>query len=286
MNLLIPWQQRCDRLLHDHWQQRTIEPRLKAAMAYATTNGGKRFRPALTWLVGEALGLPLEQLDPAALAIEMVHCYSLVHDDLPAMDDDDLRRGQPTVHIRFDEATAILAGDALLTEAMELLSHADLPAETCLRQLRLLSHAAGSQGMVAGQMMDMAATGHSLTLEALIVLHELKTGALIRAALLLGAAPAQDYPSLEKPLGQLGLTLGLAFQVQDDILEAEGARMGKSADSDARNGKNTFPALLGLDAARDYRDELVQQCHLLLNELPLRSPALRQVIDFVAERRH
>ncbi|WP_294948842.1 polyprenyl synthetase family protein [Sulfurivirga sp.] len=286
MNLLTPWQQRCERLLRDYWQQRPIEPALKAAMIYATTNGGKRFRPALTWLVGEALGLPQEQLDPAALAIELVHCYSLVHDDLPAMDDDDLRRGQPTVHIKFDEATAILAGDALLTEAMELLSHAELPADIRLRQLQLLSHAAGSQGMVAGQMMDMAATGQSMTLDALILLHELKTGALIRAALLLGAAPSQDYPSLEKPLGRLGLTLGLAFQVQDDILEAEGAQTGKSADSDARNGKNTFPALLGLDAARDYRDELIQQCHLLLNELPLRSPALRQVIDFVAERRH
>ena len=288
MQLLKPYQSRCNQLLEAHWQHRAIEPHLKAAMVHATTNGGKRFRPALVWIIAEALGLPLEKLDAAALAVELIHCYSLVHDDLPAMDDDALRRGQPTVHVQFDEATAILAGDALQAEAFEILAQAELSAAIRLRQIQILSHAAGSQGMVAGQMLDMHAAQAPTSLDELILLHELKTGALIRAALLLGAAPHRDYDTLRAPLGQLGLTLGLAFQVQDDILEMEQdtAQLGKAADSDQRNGKVTFPVLLGLDQAKTYRDQLIQQCHQMLAQLPLRSPTLQQVIDFVAERAH
>lgn len=288
MQLLKPYQSRFDQLLNQYWQHRSIEPHLKAAMMHATTNGGKRFRPALVWIIAEALGLPLEKLDAAALAVELIHCYSLVHDDLPAMDDDALRRGQPTVHVRFDEATAILAGDALQTEAFEVLTQAELPPALRLRQLQILSHAAGSQGMVAGQILDMRAEQAPITLDELILLHELKTGALIRAALLLGAAPHHNFDALRKPLGQLGLTLGLAFQVQDDILEVEQdtTQLGKAADSDRRNGKTTFPILLGLDAAKAYRDQLIQQCHQMRSQLPINSPVLQQVIDFVAERAH
>lgn len=288
MQLLKPYQTRFNDLLDQYWHNRAIEPHLKAAMVYATTNGGKRFRPALVWLIAEALGLPREKLDAAALALELIHCYSLVHDDLPAMDDDALRRGQPTVHVQFDEATAILAGDALQMEALALLVRAELPEAIRLRQVQILSHAAGSQGMVAGQMLDMRATQSQPDLEQLILLHELKTGALIRAALLLGAAPHHDYETLRKPLSRLGLTLGLAFQVQDDILEVEQTteQLGKDTDSDRRNGKATFPALLGLEKAKAYRDQLIQQCHQLLAQLPVRSPTLQQVIDFVAERGH
>ncbi len=287
-NLLRPYQTRLEHLLNAHWAARDIEPRLKSAMMHATTNGGKRFRPALVWLIAEALGLPPDRLDPAALAIELVHGYSLVHDDLPAMDDDDLRRGQPTVHVRFDEATAILAGDALQTEAFEVLTQADLPDTVRLRQIHILAAAAGSQGMVAGQMLDMHPGSGAMSLERLVRLHELKTGALIRAALLLGAAPHIDYDTLHPPLARLGLTLGLAFQVQDDILEVEQdtEQLGKAADSDRRNGKTTFPVLMGLQQAKAYRDTLIQRCHRLLDQLPLSSPTLRQVIDFVAERAH
>ncbi len=288
MQLLKPYQTRLNRLLDQHWQTRSIEPHLKAAMVHATTNGGKRFRPALVWMIAEALGLPLESLDHAALSVELLHCYSLVHDDLPAMDDDDLRRGQPTVHVQFDEATAILTGDALQAEAFEVLSQGDLPADILLSQVQILSQAVGSRGMVAGQMLDMRAQRHPVTLDELIVLHELKTGALIRAALLLGAAPHHDFEALRKPLSELGLKLGLAFQVQDDILELEQdtEQLGKAADSDQRNGKTTFPGLLGLDKAKAYRDELIQQTHQCLTRLPIHSPVLQQVIDFVAERAH
>ena len=290
MQLLTPYQQRFEGLLDQYWQTRSIEPSLKAAMMYATTNGGKRFRPALIWMTGEALNVPLEQLDAAALAIELIHCYSLVHDDLPAMDDDDLRRGKPTVHIAFDEATAILAGDALLTEAFELLAHADiLPDSLRLRQIALLSHAAGSQGMVAGQMMDMAATGGQINLDTLRTLHERKTGYLIRCALLLGASPSATYTELTPLLSDLGLTLGLLFQVQDDILDVEQTteQLGKPAGSDAEQNKCTYPALMGLEEARAWREALRQHCHDLLSALPFSSnTALRQLVDLVADRTH
>lgn len=288
MNMLTLYQNRIEKLFEAYWHQRPIPEPLYSAMRYATQNGGKRFRPALVWIIAEALALPEESVTPAALAIEMVHCYSLVHDDLPAMDNDALRRGKPTVHIQFNEATAILAGDALLTEAFELLSHAALSPDLQIRQLQILTHAAGSLGMVAGQMLDMRQDAAPPTLDELIRLHELKTGMLIQAALLLGASPSQEYASLKAPLAELGLTLGLAFQIQDDILEYEQPTetLGKSANSDAQNAKTTFPALLGLEGARQYRDELIQQAHSHLARLPFRSPVLQQVIDFVAERAH
>ncbi len=288
MDLLTPYQKRLECLLSDYWHQRAIPEPLYSAMRYATENGGKRFRPALVWLIAEAMAITEEQVTPAALAIEMVHCYSLVHDDLPAMDDDALRRGKPTVHIQFDEATAILAGDALLNEAFELLCHAPLPDTLRLRQLKILTHAAGAQGMVAGQALDMQTSHTPPTPEALIHLHTLKTGRLIQAALLLGASPAQHFEEMRAALETLGHTLGLAFQVQDDILEWEQPTevLGKSSQSDQANNKTTFPTLMGLEKAKAYRDTLIEQAHQQLVKLPFQSPVLQQVIDFVAKRAH
>ncbi len=289
MLALKPYQQRVEALLHRHFHPHCAPDPLASAMRYAALDGGKRIRAALVWLTGEACGLTSEPLDPAAMAIELVHAYSLVHDDLPAMDDDDLRRDKPTVHRAFDEATAILAGDALLNEAFELLAHADELDDTVrLRQLRTLTAAAGSCGMVAGQMLDVETTGKPVSQAELEHIHTLKTGRLIQAALLMGAAPSTDYATLAPALETLGERLGLAFQVHDDILDVEQSSetLGKPAGSDTDLNKNTFPALMGLEAAKAYRDELIADCHHLLDTLPFRQPVFHQLIDYIAKRSH
>ncbi len=280
------YQQRLETLLQQVLDRDTIPQPLKNALQYSTLNQGKRLRPALVYAVAEGLDLPLEQVDAAATAVELIHSYSLVHDDLPAMDNDDLRRGQPTCHIQFDEATAILVGDAQQSLAFELLASASIEAQLKVQQIQLLAQAAGAEGMVAGQVLDMQAENQTLTLSKLEQLHQCKTGALIKTALLLGATPAESYPQIAPQLSELGSLIGLAFQVQDDILDIESdtATLGKPQGSDLAADKSTYPKLMGLEQAKNYRDQLIQQAHQVLQQLPIQGNFLHQLVDYIAER--
>ncbi len=243
------------------------DPRLQAAMRHAVLLGGKRMRPLLVHATAHAFGTAPGAADAPAAAVELVHAYSLVHDDLPAMDDDALRRGQPTVHVAFDEATAILAGDALQTLAFATLadgapSPAALSAETRLRMVAVLAQASGASGMCGGQALDIAATGDSaITVAALERLHALKTGALLRAAVTLGALAADVDDDTLARLDRFAGALGLAFQIRDDLLDIEGdsQTLGKTAGKDVAQDKATFPALIGVDASRARLVELAQQ---------------------------
>ncbi|MDG2524470.1 polyprenyl synthetase family protein [Stenotrophomonas sp. HITSZ_GD] len=264
---LARWRARSEAFLDTCLPDATQAPRrLHAAMRHAATGGGKRMRPLLVYATGHLLGADEALLDAPAAAVEMVHAYSLVHDDLPAMDDDDLRRGQPTVHIAFDEATAILAGDALQTLAFEVL--ADSPAPDALRVawLRTLARASGAAGMCGGQALDIDATGHVQGLPQLTAMHELKTGALIRASVRMGALGGGADEATLARLDDFAAALGLAFQVRDDILdvEADSAQLGKTAGKDAAQNKSTFPALLGLDGARAQLAALSERMHAAL----------------------
>jgi geranylgeranyl pyrophosphate synthase len=252
------WRQRVERELDAWLPPATVVPqRLHAAQRYSVLGAGKRIRPALVYATAETLGLPLERVDGPACAVELIHCYSLVHDDLPAMDDDDLRRGRPTCHRQFDEATAILAGDSLQVLAFQLLAtHPGLGGDAAARVdiMGALAAASGTAGMAGGQALDLAAEGGSLTLADLEQLHALKTGALIRASVLMAArCAALLTPSQLQSLTTFGDRVGLAFQVQDDILDIEGdvAVIGKPPGSDQARGMPTYPALVGLEAARD-----------------------------------
>ncbi len=229
---------------------------LHRAMRYSVLGGGKRLRPLLTYASGAALGASFDALDSAAAAVEVIHAYSLVHDDLPAMEDDALRRGQPTCHVAFGEATAILAGDALQAFGFELIAACGHTAPgQCATMLGLLAQACGSEGMAGGQALDLDAVGGKLTLPELERMHTLKTGALIRASVLLGAAAANcDSTRLLDALSRYGLAVGLAFQIRDDILDVEGESsvIGKTRGKDAAADKPTYPGLLGLDGARQH----------------------------------
>jgi geranylgeranyl pyrophosphate synthase len=230
-------------------------PRLLEGMRYSTLAGGKRVRPVLVYATGEALGAPLEMLDAAAAAVELIHVYSLVHDDLPAMDNDDLRRGRPTCHRAFDEATAILVGDALQARAFEVLAHApaQVPASARLEMLQVLADAIGTRGMAGGQAIDLEAVRQSLDISGLERMHRSKTGALINASVLLGAISAGCHdPATRAALAEFGAEIGLAFQIHDDILDVEGSTttLGKRAGADADRVKPTYPSVLGLDEAR------------------------------------
>ncbi len=273
-----------------HWLTNTPFPeRLQKAMCYAVLNGGKRLRPLLVYATGKDLGAPLAYLDPAASAVELIHCYSLVHDDLPAMDNDDLRRGLPTCHKAFDEATAILAGDALETLAFTILTSHEQPwsMESRLETVKFLAEAAGASGMVGGQMLDIEAENRKITLEQLENLHRLKTGALIRASVRLGALAAgcRDLPLLER-LDQFASLIGLAFQVQDDLLDVESTTeiLGKKAGADEALNKSTYPGLLGIEAAKKLLNSLYQQAAEILDSLSMETIALRQVWSLLRER--
>ena len=228
-----------------------VPDRLLAAMRHAVLGGGKRMRPLLAYATGHALGADAAHIDHAACAVELIHAYSLVHDDLPAMDDDDLRRGQPTVHVAFDEASAILAGDALQTLAFEQLAQAPLAAELRIRLVTELAQAAGAAGMCGGQAIDLDATGQRLSINALKRMHAMKTGALIRAAVSMGAICADADGDLLATLRDFADALGLAFQIRDDILDVEASSdtLGKTAGKDADADKATYVSLLGLDGA-------------------------------------
>jgi farnesyl diphosphate synthase len=267
-------------------------PDLKAAMEYALLMGGKRMRPLLVYAVGEMLGVQKSDLDVVALALECIHAYSLVHDDLPAMDDDELRRGHPTCHIAFNEATAILAGDALQTLAFDILANAPLSDSADgvrLELIRTLSYASGYQGMCGGQAMDLAATDKVISQAQLESLHLRKTGALLLAAVKMACQLApQLSASSAQSLQMYAQNIGLAFQVQDDILDVVGdsQTLGKPQGSDQANNKSTYPAMLGLQGARDYLHELHHRALQALLTLPYNSQVLQSLADYIIHRNH
>jgi farnesyl diphosphate synthase len=264
--------------------------RLHEAMRYATLEGGKRVRPLLAFAAGEATGAAPERLEIAAAAVEMIHAYSLVHDDLPCMDDDVLRRGKPTVHVQFDQATALLVGDALQSLAFQLIAEnkiADRPQDQ-LEMLRVLAVAAGSRGMAGGQQIDLEATGKLLSVPELESMHIRKTGALIRAAVLLGAYCGRELQQKElKMLDRYAQSIGLAFQVVDDVLDvdASSATLGKTAGKDQKQGKPTYVSALGLPAARRLAQELRDQAHAALAPLGAAGRRLIELADFVVLRK-
>ena len=261
-------------------------PRLAEAMRYAALGGGKRIRPVLVYASCLLAGGRMEDADIPAVVIELIHAYSLVHDDLPAMDDDALRRGRPTCHIAFDEATAILAGDTLHTLAFELLANGGTYTDSQrISMVRQLSQAAGADGMAAGQMLDMQANGQVPTLEALERIHYLKTGRLITAALALGAIAADATAPLRQVLHDYGDAIGLAFQIQDDILDVTAATeaLGKPSGSDLRHGKTTFPGLLGIEGSQARAQALCQDaCALLDQRARIEGGDPRQLQDLAA----
>jgi len=265
-------------------------PRLREAMRYSTLGGGKRLRPALVYLTGESLGAGLADLDAPAAAVELIHVYSLVHDDLPAMDDDDLRRGRPTCHRAYDEATAILVGDALQALAFSVLADDSIgkPVPSIrLSMIRTLAQAAGTTGMAGGQAVDLAAVGQTLSVDAVENMHRRKTGALIKGSVLLGAIGAgidsgPDFQALEL----FGDEIGLAFQIQDDILDVEGdaAVLGKTTGADAALSKPTYPSTVGLPAARDRARDLRDRAIHALTPLGARNAPLVELAQFVVSR--
>ncbi|RON27184.1 MULTISPECIES: (2E,6E)-farnesyl diphosphate synthase [Pseudomonas] len=265
--------------------------RLYEAMRYSVMNGGKRVRPLLAYAACEALGGKAEQANGAACAVELIHAYSLVHDDLPAMDDDDLRRGQPTTHKKFDEACAILAGDGLQSLAFSALLDPHLSscdAETRLQMVSALALAAGPAGMVGGQAIDLGSVGLKLDQKALEYMHRRKTGALIEVSVKLGALASGNAAKDElKSLQSYAQAIGLAFQVQDDILDVESdtETLGKRQGADIARDKPTYPALLGLDAAKAYALELRDQALHALRPFDAAAEPLRDLARYIVDRR-
>ncbi|HWN06437.1 MAG TPA: farnesyl diphosphate synthase [Steroidobacteraceae bacterium] len=285
------WQTACrrrvERVLERILPDAALEPaRLHAAMRYAVLGEGKRIRPLLVYATGSALGIPPETLDAPATAVELIHAYSLVHDDLPAMDDDDLRRGRPTTHRAFDEATAILAGDALQVLAFDLLANDPMPGvpdSARIGMIRLLARASGTLGMAGGQALDLAATGQRLATRQIEEMHALKTGALIRAAVLVACATDTAVPAAKREaLDSYGRAIGLCFQIVDDLLDVLGdpAVTGKVAGSDALRGKPTYPAIAGVAAARTRAFELANAGIAALANF---GPEASQLRDFAAD---
>ena len=288
---LAPFRARADAALARFLPSATEPPtRLHAAMRYSVLAPGKRIRPVLAYATGAALGVNLAALDPAAVAVELIHAYSLIHDDLPAMDNDDLRRGRPTCHRQFDEATAILAGDALQALAFEVLLAEDAyspPPARRLAMVKVLAQASGSFGMAGGQALDLAAVGCRLTLAELENVHRHKTGALIRASVKLGLlGSGNDDPDLARRLDHYATCIGLAFQVQDDILDVEGATeiIGKPQGSDADRDKPTYPNLLGMDAAKATAERLCEDASASLAPLGANADTLVMLADYIVKR--
>ena len=281
------WRTRVEAVLERALPSPDVVPgRLHAAMRHAVLNGGKRMRPMLVYASGIAMGASKDSLDGAAAAVELIHCYSLVHDDLPAMDDDNLRRGQPTVHVAFDEATAILAGDALQSLAFDVVAAAPLVPERRVAMLAELARASGTAGMCGGQALDIDATGEAVSLADLEQMHALKTGALLRASVRLGAlAAGASQPSLQA-LDRYADALGLAFQIRDDLLDIEGdsTSLGKTAGKDAAQNKATFPALIGVEGSRSRLQALSAVMTDALATLDANSEALAALGQLAIDR--
>ncbi|MDV5742178.1 (2E,6E)-farnesyl diphosphate synthase [Serratia marcescens] len=288
------FRQRADRALLDFIAPLPFnDGNMVAAMRHGALLGGKRLRPFLVYTTGQMFGVSLSNLDAPAAAVECIHAYSLIHDDLPAMDDDDLRRGQPTCHIKFGEANAILAGDALQTLAFSILADAEMPDVALRDRLAMVSElatASGVAGMCGGQSLDLEAEGKRVDLQALEQIHRHKTGALIRAAVRLGALSAGEAGRAALPqLDLYAAAVGLAFQVQDDILDVVGEteKIGKRQGADQQHGKSTYPALLGLDSAKAKAWDLYQEALAALDTLAAQSyntAPLRALASFIIER--
>lgn len=285
--LAARWSERIEAALERNLPPASENPtRLHAAMRYAVLGGGKRIRARLVYAAGHLLSADEAVLDSAAVAIELIHAYSLVHDDLPAMDDDDLRRGQPTVHVAYDEATAILVGDSLQALAFRVLANAPTDAATRIALVSTLADAAGSLGMCGGQQLDMDATARALSLSELENLHAMKTGALMRAGVRLGALTGGADNALLNTLDGVAADLGLAFQIRDDILdvESDAEQLGKTAGKDAAQEKSTYPALLGLPESKQRLLALAEKMKAALGPLDDRADALRAVAEFAVAR--
>ncbi len=276
-----------EKILHD---SQPSEP-IVQAMKYSLMADGKRIRPVLCLAAAEAVGGKPQTVLPAACALEIVHTYSLIHDDLPAMDNDDLRRGKPTCHVAFDEATAILAGDALLTLAFQVLSSVQFTGENqasgWLKVIHIISTAAGYQGMIRGQMLDMASEGQHLTVDELKSMHALKTGALIEASLVCGALLADARKHQLEILKTYAQNIGLAFQVTDDILNVEGnpKEMGKAVGTDELREKSTYPAILGLETSRQFAKNLVEKALQALEVFDKKAEPLRGLATYIIDRK-
>jgi farnesyl diphosphate synthase len=267
----------------------SVPARLHEAMRYTVLGGGKRVRPLLAWASGALFDADPQALARAAAAVEMIHAYSLVHDDMPCMDDDALRRGKPTVHVAYDEATALLVGDALQAQAFQVLAEATtVPPARLVTMLRLLAQAAGSNGMCGGQAIDLASVGLALSLEQLEHMHQLKTGAMLRVSVLLGALAGRDLAPTElEALAAYSKAIGLAFQVVDDILDAtaDSATLGKTAGKDAADNKPTYVSILGLEPSRELAEKLRGQAHDALAPFGEQALRLRELADLIVQRK-
>lgn len=269
--------------------QSKLPARLHEAMRYAVLDGGKRVRPLLVFAAGELFGADAATLSRAGAAVEMIHAYSLVHDDMPCMDDDALRRGKPTVHVKYDEATALLVGDALQSQAFIVLSEGEAadPARR-LEMLRLLASASGSAGMCGGQAIDLDSIGLALSLGELENMHRLKTGALLRASVLLGALAGKRLTADEtESLDAYSAAIGLAFQVVDDVLDAtaDSATLGKTAGKDAADNKPTYVSILGLEESRALAEKLRNDAHRALMPFGDKARRLRELADLIVQRK-
>ena len=284
------WQERFESRLERSLQASSDAPELlQQAMNYSVLAGGKRMRPLLVYASCDALDIKYQHLDTVACAIEIIHAYSLIHDDLPAMDDDDLRRGRPTCHRAFDEATAILAGDALQALAFEILADDPILATRPLQQLRIIrdiAHACGASGMAGGQVLDLAAVGHKISHRQLARMHKLKTGALIKVSATSATHFAGSSAELRARLEAFGKHVGLAFQIYDDILDVTGTaeQTGKSTQKDAQQEKPTFPGLIGLDASREQANKLRDRALAELRGFPGDCSALAWLAAFAVDR--
>jgi farnesyl diphosphate synthase len=265
---------------------------LHEAMRYAVLDGGKRVRPLLVFAAGDLFDAAPAMLERAAAAVEMIHAYSLVHDDMPCMDDDALRRGKPTVHVQYDEATALLVGDALQSQAFLVLTEgdADVAPANRLAMVRELAHASGSAGMCGGQAIDLASVGLSLQREELEQMHRMKTGALLRVSVILGALAGKAPAALDTHAAALdayAAAVGLAFQVVDDVLDAtaDSATLGKTAGKDAADNKPTYVSILGLEESRALAEQLRHDAHVALAPFGDKARRLRQIADLVVQRK-
>jgi farnesyl diphosphate synthase len=293
LNQLDFYQTRINQYLADKLATYEVnDEKLLSAMQYGLLIGGKRMRPYLSYITGDALGLNLSDVDGIAAALECIHAFSLIHDDLPSMDDDDLRRGQPTCHKAFDEATAILAGDSLQTLAFDILVNHNFSKQVESKRvslIRQLVHAAGYQGMCGGQALDISATNKKISLADLEKLHSLKTGALLKASVTMVAEISNDISDDEKhQLAVYAEHVGLAYQVRDDIIDiiSSEEQLGKPAGSDVSANKSTYPALLGLQGAQQKADNLYQQALQALATLPYNTDNLAEFATFIIKRAH